>query len=174
MNLQRHDPKKYHELKYLVTKGPIKAQLEYSVHNDSHVVGIAVDDYIGGCHKIFGLEADKEKLNKDNATLTQYKEWAEVQLDADREAFAKMEYGTPGRRPILFKLMKDGALQEFKGYHLGWTVEQQEEFSYTRALVESLKGEAFVIEIERIRFHDWWTEDFKEKAIKDGDIDCTL
>ena len=136
------------ELKHYCEDGPIPAQYNSHWPTRSFDINVNSEDY---------LKANREliKLGGDVWKLKQYKEWAEAQLDADRQAFAKMEYGTPGRRPVVIKI-KDKITQ---AWFLGWTTEGE---GYPHAIIEYRDGKVGIEYIDCLTFHDWYTDELNE------------
>lgn len=148
------------EIKHFCTKGPVPAVYTRDITKRDVSISVIDLDYLKANHEILSLRGDVFKLKE-------YKEWAEAQLDADREAFAKMEYGTPGRRPIIIRVHHKVS----KGWFLGWTVEAVDnKQTYTYVLVENQDGTVNKVDLSQITFHDWYTQELNE-ALEDGETE---
>lgn len=143
------------EIKHFCESGPIPAVAQHNISDRTFHIGVTSVDYLKANHELIRLGGEVWKLK-------QFKEWAEVQLDADRQAFAKMEYGTPGRRPVIIKV-KDKVSQ---GWFLGFTGQVE---GYTHAIIEWRDGTVNTEYLDCVTFYDWYTEELNQ--IDDGDCD---
>lgn len=169
------DQKEFNQLTALVKYGPIPASVEKNVVHNCFQVSITNAEYVKASEKIL----NHELRLKD---LTEFKEWAEVQLDADREAFARMDYGKQGRRQVIIDYLLEKGNDEpvtqvtnrgwFQAWSIGPVPLDSTILQVPIAIIEHENGSVSPYTLDQFKFKDW--DDLNSGLKEDGDTDGSL
>lgn len=135
--------------------GEVKCQVDWLVTSMQHQVTVSREE-VKRLNKLFAEQ------RKDLHHLKEYKDWAEVQLDADREAFSKVEYGASGRRCIVVNyggLTGTKLPKVFKAHHLEFS---RDALGVPISIFEKMDGTVGYAPLDFIQFYDGFAEEDKE------------
>ena len=155
------DPKELSELTAYIKHGPIPAEVIKNIPEDCLQIRITNEEYVKASALIMHLQ-------KESRELQEYKDWAEVQLDADREAFSKIDYGQIGRRFVMVNYPGTGGAklpETFKAHHLGFS---RDELGFPVSIFEKEDGTVRYATLDFIQFYDGYAEEEKEEENDNG------
>lgn len=151
------EEKELNELKAYASHGPISVEVQKNIPLDCLQVRITNEEYIKASALILHLQ-------KEHKELEEYKDWAEVQLNADREAFSKIDYGRIGRRCIVVNyggLTGTKLPETFNAHHLEFS---KDAVGVPISIFEKMDGTVGYAPLDFIHFYDGFAEEEKEEA----------
>ena len=137
--------------------GPIPVDIVKNTQYDRIYINITNDEYVKASEKIMNHELRIKEL-------TEFKEWANAQLDADRRAFANIQ-NTSNRREVTFLQDhgNDKPVTTIRGWLLAWgTQKNSHGEEYPVGIVEVESNLVETPYATDIKFENWTKEEKNE------------